>query len=255
MSKSSYLQLDNRLKLCADFVRSGAKLADIGTDHAYLPVCLCRIGRCPSAIAADINPSPLSRGRMTVENAEMQDKVELRLSNGLQEIKANEVDDIVIAGMGGELIAKILEECSFSKDSSKHFILQPMTKSEVLIKWLCDNGFEIMEQDCCTVSKKRCDTVHGSSRQPDIIESSFTDRFEATAHKATRCYTVLSVKYTGEIIARDELFYYLAKLKPNEKESHLLFVKSHINRLLKQAKGDVSFAVLAEKLQKSIKAR
>lgn len=223
MSKSSYLQLDNRLKLCADFVRSGAKLADIGTDHAYLPVCLCRIGRCPSAIAADINPAPLSRGRLTVENAEMQDKVELRLSNGLQKIKADEVDDIVIAGMGGELIAKILEECSFSKDSSKHFILQPMTKSEVLIKWLCENGFEITEQDCCVASGK--------------------------------CYTVLSVKYTGEIIARDEVFYYIAKLKPNENESHLLFVKSHINRLLKQAKGDVSFAVLAEKLQRSITAR
>jgi tRNA (adenine22-N1)-methyltransferase len=220
MSKSSYFQLDNRLKLCADFVRNGAKLADIGTDHAYLPVCLCRIGRCPSAIAADINPDPLSRGRTTVANAGMQSQIELRLSNGLQKISADEVDDIVIAGMGGELIAKILEECSFSKNSSKNFILQPMTKSELLIEWLCKNGFEIIKQDCCIASKK--------------------------------CYTVLLVKYTGKIIARDESFYYLAKLNPKENETHLLFLQSHINRLLKQAKGDVRFAMLAEKLKNSI---
>ena len=220
MSKSSYFQLDNRLKLCADFVRNGAKLADIGTDHAYLPVCLCRIGRCPSAIAADINPDPLSRGRTTVDNAGMQSQIELRLSNGLQKISADEVDDIVIAGMGGELIAKILEECSFSKNSSKNFILQPMTKSELLIEWLCKNGFEIIKQDCCIASKK--------------------------------CYTVLLVKYTGKIIARDEIFYYLAKLNPKENETHLLFLQSHINRLLKQAKGDVRFAMLAEKLKNSI---
>ena len=60
---------DSRLSLCASFVRQGARLADIGTDHAYLPVWLCRNGVCPSAIAADINPEPLSRGQLTVEEA------------------------------------------------------------------------------------------------------------------------------------------------------------------------------------------
>ena len=125
MSTSS--QLDNRLKLCADFVRSGAKLADIGTDHAYLPVWLCRIGRCPFAVAADINPEPLKRGQSTIIESGMSDRIETRLSDGLKEIKCDEADDIVIAGMGGELIAKILSECSFATDNSKHFILQPMT--------------------------------------------------------------------------------------------------------------------------------
>lgn len=220
MSRSNDTQLDNRLRLCADFVRNGARLADIGTDHAYLPVWLCRIGRCPSAIAADINPDPLKRGATTISEAGLNSKVATRLSDGLKEISADEVDDIVIAGMGGELIAKIISECSFAKDSSKHFILQPMTKSEVLIEWLSKNGYEILSQDCCVAAKK--------------------------------CYTVLLVQYTGRIIERDEVYYYIAELLPDKNELHKQFVSNHINRLMKKAKGDVRFAMLAEKLKDSL---
>ena len=220
MSTGLNFQLDNRLRLCADFVRDGAKLADIGTDHAYLPVWLCRIGKCPSAIAADINPKPLKMGMNTIIDAGMRDRVQTRLSDGLKEIESDEADDIVIAGMGGELIAKILEECDFAKNGSKHLILQPMTKSEFLIKWLCDNGYEIIKQDCCVAAKK--------------------------------CYTVLLVKYTGEITARDEIFYYLARLSPQNNETHLRFVKGHIERLIKQSNGDVHFAVLANRLKEII---
>ena len=218
MSNSS--QLDNRLKLCADFVRKGAKLADIGTDHAYLPVWLCRIGRCPSAVAADINPEPLKRGQSTIIESGMSGRIETRLSDGLKEIKSDEADDIVIAGMGGELIAKILSECSFAADSSKHFILQPMTKSEVLIAWLCENGFKILKQDCCVASGK--------------------------------CYTVLLVKYSGEKHSADELYCYLGELSAKSNETHLRFIEGHLNRLSKQAVGDVRFAVLADKIREKI---
>lgn len=218
MSTSS--QLDNRLKLCADFVRNGAKLADIGTDHAYLPVWLCRIGRCPCAIAADINPEPLKRGQSTIIESGMSGRIETRLSDGLKEIKSDEADDIVIAGMGGELIAKILSECSFAADSSKHFILQPMTKSEVLIAWLCENGFKILKQDCCVASGK--------------------------------CYTVILAEYSGEKHIADELYCYLGELSAKSNETHLRFIEGHLNRLSKQAVGDVRFAVLADKIREKI---
>ncbi len=220
MSQAINFALDSRLALCADFVRDGAKVADIGTDHAYLPVWLCRIGKCPSAVAADINPDPLQRGIETIEHYGMGNKITARLSNGLQNISSDEADDIVIAGMGGELIASIIQDCNFAKDSTKHFILQPMTRSEMLIKWLCENGYEILKRDCCVAAKK--------------------------------CYTVLLVKYSGEIITRDESYYYLAKLNPKTNKTHHLFVKSQINRLLKQAKGDVRFDVLAKQLEESI---
>ena len=213
-------QLDNRLRLCADFVRNGARLADIGTDHAYLPVWLCRIGRCPCAIAADINPEPLKRGQNTIVESGMSDKIKTRLSNGLREINSDEVDDVVIAGMGGELIAKILSECSFATDRTKHFILQPMTKSETLVAWLCENGFKIIRQDCCVASNK--------------------------------CYTVILAEYDGVKRVADKLYCYLGELSPKENETHLRFVEGHINRLSKQAVGDVSFAVLADKIREKI---
>lgn len=214
------ITLDSRLSLCASFVRQDSKLADIGTDHAYLPVWLCQNGVCKSAIAADINPEPLSRGQLTTRQAGLEDKVKTRLSDGLKSISADEADDIVIAGMGGELIAKIILDCEYSRDKSKRFILQPMTKSELLIERLCQNGFEILSQDCCVASNK--------------------------------CYTVLLVQYSGEKRAYSEVYPYICELKPKENETHLRFIKAHIERLLKKANGDASFAVLAEKLKESI---
>lgn len=206
--------------MCASFVRRGSKLADIGTDHAYLPVWLCRNGICPSAVAADINPGPLKRGELTVAEAGLSKIIDLRLSDGLNSINSNEADDIVIAGMGGELIAKIIDKCNYSRQSSKRFILQPMTKSEALIKWLCGNGFKILRQDCCIAADK--------------------------------CYTVLSVQYTGENTERSEVYPYIGELKPRENDTHLRFVKGHIDRLCKQAKGDARFAALAGKLSEMV---
>jgi len=214
------ITLDSRLSLCASFVRQDSKLADIGTDHAYLPVWLCQNGVCKSAVAADINPEPLSRGQLTIAQAGLEDKVKTRLSDGLKSISADEADDIVIAGMGGELIAKIILDCEYSRDKSKRFILQPMTKSELLIERLCQNGFEILSQDCCVASNK--------------------------------CYTVLLIQYSGEKRAYSEVYPYICELKPKENETHLRFIKAHIERLLKKANGDASFAVLAEKLKESI---
>ena len=214
------ITLDSRLSLCASFVRQDSKLADIGTDHAYLPVWLCQNGVCKSAVAADINPEPLSRGQLTIAQAGLEDKVKTRLSDGLKSISADEADDIVIAGMGGELIAKIILDCEYSRCKSKRFILQPMTKSELLIERLCQNGFEILSQDCCVASNK--------------------------------CYTVLLVQYSGEKRAYSEVYPYICELKPKENETHLRFIKAHIERLLKKANGDAGFAALAEKLKESI---
>lgn len=215
MSGESHL--DNRLRLCAAFVREGSKLADIGTDHAYLPVWLCRNGICPSAIAADINPDPLKRGQATIAQAELGDRIETRLSDGLAAIGENEADDIVIAGMGGELIAKILGNCPYAKNPDKHFILQPMSKSEVLIRFLCNEGFTILSQDCCEAAGK--------------------------------CYTVLSVAFTRQTIPCDDIFPYIGKLDPTKHKTHLRFVKGHIDRLKKKSIGDARFGAIAKRLE------
>lgn len=217
---STAFSLDNRLKLCAAYVRQGSKLADIGTDHAYLPVWLCRIGRISRAIAADINPEPLKRGQSTVAQAELSGVIETRLSDGLANIDGTEADDIVIAGMGGELIAKIISDWKYSRDSSKRFILQPMTKSEVLIRRLTESGFKILSQDCCTASKK--------------------------------CYTVLLVQYTGERPVTDETYFYIGGLSPKTNSTHLRFIEEELERLSKMAAGDVRFAALAERIREKV---
>lgn len=213
-------ELDERLRLCADFVRKGAKLADVGTDHAYLPINLCSTKKCPCAVASDINSGPLERGKKAINEAGLCDVISTRLCSGLDKINSDECDDIVIAGMGGEMISQIIESCSFSKDGSKHFVLQPMTRSEVLVKWLVQNGYTIIKQDCCTAAKK--------------------------------CYTVLLAAYSGEVINRDETYYYVAELSPAANSTHRTFVKDHITRLLKQANGNARYALLAKKLKELI---
>lgn len=147
--------LDKRLTLCAGFVR-GNRVCDVGTDHAYLVAELLSNRKCDTAVAADINEKPLASAKITLEKAGVLDRAELILSDGLKNIPESGITDIVIAGMGGELIYKILSECGWLK--GKNLILQPMSRSEFLIKKLCENGFEILSRRAVT-DGKLCYTV------------------------------------------------------------------------------------------------
>lgn len=208
--------LDKRLSLCAGFVRKGKVLADIGTDHAYLPIWLVSNGVIEKALACDINEGPLNSGKADVEKYGLSDNITLRLSDGLKNVTETDADDIVIAGMGGELIAKILAECIWAKNIDKHYILQPMTKAEILIKYLYENGFEIIEQRAC-----ECDKKH---------------------------YTVMLVKYTGECKNIDDAFCYMGKLDPSDSASkqYLLHIISHLQ---KRSIGDKSLLPVITKIK------
>ena len=141
-------QLDPRLQLCADFVRPKSRLADIGTDHAYLPVWLVSKGICPSAIAVDVREGPLERARENVTRYGMEGKIRLSLSSGLTALEPDDADDIVIAGMGGELMADILQQAPWLQDEKKHLILQPMTTAKELRLWLREHGFALLREEC-----------------------------------------------------------------------------------------------------------
>ena len=140
------ITLDKRLSAVAALVRPGSRLADIGTDHAYLPVYLVQAGVCPSAIASDIGAGPLEAARHTVTAAGLTSEIALRLGDGLATVSAGEVEDIAIAGMGGETIAAILAAAPWVKDSRLRLILQPMTRAEDLRRWLLHNGFSVLEE-------------------------------------------------------------------------------------------------------------
>ncbi len=137
------MQLDSRLMALANLVRKNKSFADIGTDHAYLPVFLVENRIINRAIAADLRVGPLDNAKETVVSHNLTDKIELRLSDGLDNFKENEVDEIAVAGMGGLLIAEFINRTHWLKNESVHLILQPMTHVEELRKVLFDNNFII----------------------------------------------------------------------------------------------------------------
>ena len=140
------IELTPRLQAVAFFVPEGARLADIGTDHAYLPVSLLLDGKIPSASAADLRKGPLDRARMTAQEYGCTEKVSFRLCDGLAEIKSYETDVISIAGMGGETIAEILGAAKWVNRNGVPAILQPMSSQPELRRWLWQNGFDIVEE-------------------------------------------------------------------------------------------------------------
>ena len=137
------MKLDSRLMAIADLVRKGKVFADIGTDHAYLPVYLVEKGIINRGIAADLRVGPLENAKEAVVSYGYSDNIELRLSDGLDNFSENEVEEIAVAGMGGLLISSFIERTQWLKNEEIHLILQPMTHVEELRKTLFDNGFII----------------------------------------------------------------------------------------------------------------
>lgn len=138
------IKLNERLMTAVQFVREGSRLADVGTDHGYLPIFLILEGRIPFAIAADINRGPLDKADENIHKYALDGKIKTVLCDGLRRIDKDEVDDVAIFGMGGELIVKIIDEAPWLKDAAKRLILQPMTHPEKLRKYLADNGYRII---------------------------------------------------------------------------------------------------------------
>lgn len=136
------LTLQPRLHKIASLVPSGARLVDVGTDHGFIPVRLLLDGRIPSAIASDIGAAPLAHARRTAEQYDVADRMAFRLCDGLRAVKRDEVDTIVIAGMGGDNISAILADAPWTRDDVL-LLLQPMSKAEVLRRYLIENGYRV----------------------------------------------------------------------------------------------------------------
>ena len=138
--------LDKRLLSCADYVRVGAVLADIGTDHGYLPLFLLRVGRIQRAYLCDVNEGPLSSAQRNATADGLIDKCEFILTDGAAALEGKGITDYTICGMGGELIARIIGDAAHLKVVGTRLILQPMTKQESLRKYLTSSGFSILDE-------------------------------------------------------------------------------------------------------------
>jgi len=147
-NEKSEIKLDPRLKCAAGMVRDGAIVADIGTDHAYLPVYLIQKGIAKFAVASDINKGPLERAKQSAEKYGVTDKMRFSLSDGLEGVHPEQegVSDIVICGMGGELIARIIDDSEYTRREDVRLILQPMSSAYELREYMAGAGFDILDE-------------------------------------------------------------------------------------------------------------
>ena len=175
--------LSQRLYTVQALIPKGARVADIGTDHGHLPISLIKSGSCKRIIACDINEKPLANAKANIEKTKTEG-IELRLGNGLSPVLPCEVDCIVIAGMGGEVISSILDAADWIKSGNYTLILQPMTSADLLRKYLCENGFSIKREVAL------CDEQ--------------------------KLYTVIKAVFTGKCEKQSEAYYRIGELKPCE---------------------------------------
>lgn len=159
-----------RLFAVVNMVKECENIADIGTDHAYVPIYLLLNNMAKGALAMDINEGPLMRASENINRFSLNDKIKTRLSDGLSELRDNEVDTVVIAGMGGILINNILKNDKERLTSVKKYILQPMTAVEETRKYLCDNGFEIVDEKLAKEDEKIYTIISASAGKMDVNE-------------------------------------------------------------------------------------
>lgn len=175
------IRLNERLQLISELVNEGASVCDIGCDHGYLAIYLLSSGRARSVIASDVRPLPLDSARKNAARYFVEP--DFRLCDGLSEIKKGEADTVIIAGMGGEVMANILSKCDWIKNNRIVLLLQPMTSAELLRDFLAENGFYI-------------------DAEPAVSENG-------------KVYSVIKAHYTGKVYRLSEAERYIGKVLPD----------------------------------------
>lgn len=153
------MNLTDRLSYLANQINKGETMADIGTDHGFLPIYLTEKGICEKAIMCDISSGSLDKARENCMKHNSKHLWDLRLGNGLEKIAMGEVDVIVIAGMGGILMTKIIGDDIEKSRSFRRFILQPRNNHGYLRKWLYENGFYIIDEGIVDEDSNLCEII------------------------------------------------------------------------------------------------
>lgn len=209
------LKISNRLLSCAELITPGSKIADIGTDHAYIPIWLSINKKISHALACDIRIGPLENARKNIKHFHMEKIVETRLSDGLENIAPEETDEIIIAGMGGNMISNILEKCSWKNKSEKKFILQPMKYESKLRSYLASKGYEIKSETAVICAEK--------------------------------IYTVIVAVFTGIPYEISTLEKYIGKIHEHITSESELYIKKQIKSIKNMEKGAIAKKDLIEK--------
>ncbi len=173
------MELKGRLKAIANQIPHCSILADVGTDHAYIPIYAVKNNLCKRALAADLRPGPLKRASANIGRYGLTDRIETRLGDGLEPILLHECDTVTIAGMGGVLIRDILSASLVKAQAAETLLLQPNNAVEALRKWLYESGFDIMD--------------------------------EIIAFDAGKLYCIIKARWLNQPCMKDEFAYYIGE--------------------------------------------
>ena len=223
------MKVSLRLQTLAALVPNGARACDIGTDHAFLPILLRKTETAESVIATDIREKPLANARKNIRLSGVSG-VETRLCDGLSGIRKEEVDTVIIAGIGGEVITGILSKCEWlCLPPAPLLILQPTTSPEILRRFLCEHGFSVLE--------------------------------EIPLEENDKVYSVFSCRFLNETAKKDSLFYYIGRISPTtpagkryiQKQYHRLFTCAEALEKIPERKAEyLDYRRLCEQMKEQL---
>lgn len=224
----SRLKLSPRLLAAARMVRQGSSAADVGTDHGYLACYLALEWGCKKVYASDLNQGPLEQAARTVREYGAEGWVTVLLSDGVKELPLEEITDVVVAGMGGDLILSIVNDPRL-RDPEKRLVLQPMTKAEVLRRGLYQMGFEVCEETAVRDGRFVYTVI--TARYAGLVKD-IDDCFALTGLLAGR--TEEETAYLSRLVSRlDQKLRGIAQSGNSGDAEHLLQLKKQIEEKMK----------------------
>lgn len=199
------MQLSKRLQAVSDMVTSDSRLADVGTDHAYIPIWLLEAQRIKKAIAMDINKGPLKRAAENIAAHGLTEQIETRLSDGLAALQPGEADSIVIAGMGGHLVIHILENGKAVRDGVRECILQPQSDIEQVRRYLQQHDLRIIAEDMILEDGKfypMMKVVPGRMNELSGLEYKYGPCLLGDRHSCLAVYLEKRYEVSGRVLAQ-----------------------------------------------------
>lgn len=172
------IRLSNRLATTARYIKDGAAVIDVGTDHGFLPVFLAQDNRARKITATDIKKGPLTRAKVTAKAYGVFDKIDFLLADGIGGLEGGGYDTVVIAGMGGETIIQILNKAGWTREKNVRLILQPQTKLFELVGWLGRNGFDVFDAALARDEGRLYIILYVGAGSGDALKNPLTILFE-----------------------------------------------------------------------------
>ena len=197
------MELSKRLQAVADLVSEGASVADVGTDHGYIPIYLCKTNRCPKAIAMDVNQGPLLRAEAHIAEHGLDKQIKTRLSDGVRQLAPGECECVVIAGMGGALTVRILTEGESVFRKLKEFVLQPQSELWKVRQYLSEHGYLIVEENMIFEDGKyypMMKVINGEASAYDTLELKYGRELLTNKHPVLKQFLLKELSVKQEIL-------------------------------------------------------